>query len=74
VGGGGVVIKVTPVRSPDYYIDQVAQDRHDYLAGEGEVPGRWEGTWAPILGVTGEVSEDGFGAMLKNATRHRPEA
>jgi len=39
-----VVIKVTPVRSPGYYVDQVAQDRHDYLAGEGEAPGRWEGT------------------------------
>ncbi len=59
------MIKVTPVRSPDYYIDQVARGRHDYLAGEGEAPGRWEGTWAPILGVTGEVSEDGFRAMFE---------
>ena len=53
------------MRSPDYYVDQVARDRHDYLAGEGEAPGQWEGTWAPILGVTGEVSEPGFRAMFE---------
>jgi conjugative relaxase-like TrwC/TraI family protein len=60
-----MVIKVTPVRSPDYYIDQVAPDRHDYLAGAGEAPARWEGTWANVLGVTGEVTEDGFRPMFE---------
>ena len=66
--GGGSVITVTPVRSPDYYLEQVARDRHDYLTGEGEAPGRWEGTWTQILGVSGEVgevSEEQFRAMFE---------
>ncbi|MGH8930242.1 MAG: MobF family relaxase [Egibacteraceae bacterium] len=59
------MITVTPVRSPDYYLEQVARDRHDYLSGEGEAPGRWEGTWAHVLGVNGEVTEEQFRAMFE---------
>ena len=59
------MITVTPVRSPDYYLEQVSRDRHDYLTGEGEAPGRWEGTWTQILGVSGEVTEEQFRAMFE---------
>ncbi len=59
------MITVTPVRSPDYYLEQVSRDRHDYLTGEGEAPGRWEGTWASILGVNGEVTGEAFRAMFE---------
>ena len=59
------MITVTPVRSPDYYLEQVSRDRHDYLSGEGEAPGRWEGTWTSILGVNGEVTEAQFRAMFE---------
>ena len=43
-GGGERVITVDKVVSPDYYLEQVARDRHDYLNGEGEAPGRWDGS------------------------------
>ena len=64
-GGGPVTVKVTPVRSPDYYLEQVARERHDYLSGEGEAPGRWEGTWTSILGINGEVTGEAFRAMFE---------
>ncbi len=60
-----MTVKVTPVRSPDYYLEQVARERHDYLSGEGEAAGRWEGTWTSILGVSGEVTGEQFRAMFE---------
>src|SRR5215208_4042558 len=48
-----------------YYIDQVAQGREDYYAGEGEAAGVWMGTGAAWLGLTGEVGEEGLGRLLE---------
>ncbi len=31
-----------------YYVDQVAQGREDYYAGEGEAPGTWIGSGAGV--------------------------
>ncbi len=36
-------------RAASYYLDQVARDRENYYAGEGEAPGRWVGAGAPLL-------------------------
>jgi conjugative relaxase-like TrwC/TraI family protein len=47
-----------------YYIDQVAQGREDYYAGEGEAAGVWMGTGAAWLGLTGEVGEDSLARLL----------
>ena len=47
-----------------YYIDQVAQGREDYYAGEGEAAGEWMGAGAAWLGLTGEVREDGLARLL----------
>ena len=50
-----------------YYIDQVAQGREDYYAGEGEgeAAGVWIGTGAAWLGLSGEVGEEGLGRLLE---------
>ena len=47
-----------------YYIDQVAQGREDYYAGEGEAAGVWMGTGAAGLGLTGEVDDEGLARLL----------
>ncbi len=36
-----------------YYVDQVAQGREDYYAGEGEAPGEWLGKRRGIAGAAG---------------------
>jgi Ti-type conjugative transfer relaxase TraA len=48
-----------------YYIDQVAQGREDYYAGEGEAAGAWMGTGAAGLGLRGEVGEEGLARLLE---------
>ena len=48
-----------------YYIDQVAQGREDYYAGEGEAAGVWLGTGAAWLGLTGEVGEEALARLLE---------
>lgn len=48
-----------------YYIDQVAQGREDYYAGEGEAAGVWLGAGAAGLGLTGEVREEGLARLLE---------
>ena len=48
-----------------YYIDQVAQGREDYYAGEGEAAGVWLGTGAAWRGLTGEVGEEGLARLLE---------
>lgn len=47
-----------------YYVDQVAQGREDYYAGEGEAPGAWIGSGAQALGLEGYVSEHGIVRLL----------
>ena len=48
-----------------YYVDQVAQGREDYYAGEGEAAGVWMGTGAAWLGLIGEVGEEGLARLLE---------
>ncbi len=47
-----------------YYVDQVAQGREDYYAGEGEAPGEWLGCSAESLGLSGEVDAEGIVRLL----------
>jgi conjugative relaxase-like TrwC/TraI family protein len=48
-----------------YYERQVAQGRDDYYSGRGESPGRWIGSAADGLGLSGQVDEDGFVALME---------
>src|SRR4051812_18570756 len=47
-----------------YYVEQVAQGREDYYAGEGEAPGTWVGSGATSLALRGEVTEGGITLLL----------
>src|SRR3954453_12687811 len=47
-----------------YYVEQVAQGREDYYAGEGEAPGNWAGSGAASLALRGEVTEGGISLLL----------
>ena len=47
-----------------YYAEQVAGSAEDYYASEGERPGRWMGGGGQLLGLVGEVDEDGILRLL----------
>jgi conjugative relaxase-like TrwC/TraI family protein len=49
--------------SEQYYLGSVAQGVEDYYLG-GEVPGRWIGRGAELLGLAGEVAGDDLVAVL----------
>ena len=72
VGGfarlGGVlsVWKLAAGDDPErYYLEQVAQGRDDYYAGEGEEPGQWTGAGGRALGLAGRVDDDAFARLLQ---------
>ncbi|MGO9976058.1 MAG: MobF family relaxase [Solirubrobacteraceae bacterium] len=47
-----------------YYEQQVAAGREDYYAGQGEAPGRWTGSGAQGLGLSGELDAEQLKAMM----------
>src|SRR3954469_1312046 len=49
----------------DYYVGEVATSAEDYYTGRGESPGRWVGSLAPKLGLSGTVTPDAFRAVLE---------
>ena len=55
-----------------HYLDQVAQGREDYYAGEGEEAGRWIGAGATLLEWSGEVDGDDFVSLLAGAGLRKP--
>src|SRR5215470_6932858 len=54
-----------------YYVDQVANGRDDYYAGQREQPGRWIGAGAQELGWAGEVDAEHFAYLLSGAGERR---
>ena len=58
------VAKLVPGQA-DYYEEQVAQGRDDYYAGRGEAPGRWLGTAAGELGLSGELARGELEGLLR---------
>jgi len=50
-----------------YYLENVATGVEDYRSGRGEMPGRWAGTSAQLLGLSGVVDRDGLRAVLEGA-------
>ena len=57
-----------------YYVEQVAQGREDYYAGEGEAPGAWLGAGARALGLGGEVAEGGIEHLLSGRDPTTPRS
>jgi conjugative relaxase-like TrwC/TraI family protein len=49
----------------DYYLGEVATSAEDYYTGRGESPGRWVGSLAARLGLTGTVDPADFRAVLE---------
>lgn len=48
----------------EYYIGEVASSAEDYYTGRGESAGRWVGSLAAEIGLSGEVNPDHFRAAL----------
>ena len=54
----------------EYYVGEVATSAEDYYSGRGEHPGRWVGSLAVELGLTGEVDPDHFRRVLRGQHPH----
>ncbi|HVM02844.1 MAG TPA: MobF family relaxase, partial [Acidimicrobiales bacterium] len=52
------------VDAADYYLGSVAASPGDYYAGRGEAPGRWMGSLAAALGLSGPVAREAFERLL----------
>lgn len=61
-----IAVGVAGAESPDYLLDEVATDAHDYYAGHGEAPGQWIGSESAKLAMAGEVSRLEFGRVLSS--------
>jgi hypothetical protein len=65
-GGAGVVADLAKLSlgQRDYYTDEIARDREEYLSGHGEAPGEWLGGGAASLGLSGVLTTEQFQAMF----------
>ena len=48
----------------EYYIGEVASSAEDYYTGRGESAGRWVGSLAAEIGLSGEVAPEDFRLVL----------
>ena len=53
-----------PGRGVRYYVKHIANSRDDYYNGSGEAPGRWLGTGAEALGLSGRVDAEIYLAIM----------
>lgn len=60
--------KLSPGRA-DYCLDTVAKGAEEYYLGSGEVPGRWIGHGAELLGLTGHVAGNDLKHVLDGQDR-----
>ena len=54
----------------EYYVGEVATTAEDYYSGRGEHPGRWVGSLALELGLSGQVDPDHFRRVLRGQHPH----
>lgn len=62
------MLSIQSGHSASYLTDQVATGRENYYTGAvaaGEPPGRWQGTGAALLGLSGEVDAQDMKAMYE---------
>ena len=57
----------------EYYVGEVATSAEDYYSGRGEHPGRWVGSLARELGLSGQVDPDHFRRVLRGQDPHTGE-
>jgi hypothetical protein len=57
----------------EYYIGEVASSAEHYYSGRGEHPGRWVGSLADELGLSGEVEPEQFRRVLLGKHPHSDE-
>jgi TrwC relaxase len=64
---GGIVLSIGKLSAgaTEYYVGEVATSAEDYYAGRGEQPGRWVGSLARELGLSGQVDPDDFRNVLR---------
>ena len=53
-----------------YYLQQVAQGAEEYYTGAKEAPGQWLGRGAELLELSGEVSGEHLGRVLRHGDPH----
>src|SRR5215468_5501921 len=66
---GPAVLSIHPGHSVEYLTREVATGRENYYTGavtEGEPPGRWYGTGAEVLGLTGLVDHQDMEALYEH--------
>ena len=71
------MLSISPGHSVRYLTREVAQGRENYYTGavsEGEPPGRWYGTGAEALGLTGLVDHQDMEAVYEHFVDPRDEA
>src|ERR1700681_1189661 len=69
-GGNVLNIGKLSAGATEYYIGEVATSAEDYYSGRGEHAGRWVGSLAHELGLTGEVDPDHFRRVLRGQHPH----
>lgn len=57
----------------EYYIGEVASSAEDYYTGRGESAGRWVGSLAAEIGLSGEVAAEDFRSVLAGRDPHTGE-
>jgi conjugative relaxase-like TrwC/TraI family protein len=52
-------------RSIDYYVEELAENQHEYYTGRGEAPGEWAGSLAEALGLSGQLTAEQFKSVME---------
>src|ERR1700681_930997 len=72
-GGNVLNIGKLSAGATEYYIGEVATSAEDYYSGRGEHPGRWVGSLAGELGLSGQVEPEHFRRVLQGKDPHSDE-
>jgi hypothetical protein len=57
--------KALKIGQEDYWLDQIATNREEYLSGKGESPGRWVGSATAADGLTGVATAEQVRALFR---------
>jgi conjugative relaxase-like TrwC/TraI family protein len=64
-GALALPVKALHVGQEDYWLDQIAKDREEYLSGKGESPGRFVGDLAQASSLSGEATAEQVRALAR---------